>query len=188
MFIDWKQAYSRQSHILGVKSFILNGVRPSLIPVLISYFQSREMRIKWHGTLSQPRKMPGSGAMGSSIGNQEFSSQTNHNSDCVPKENRFKFVDDLSVLEILNLISIGIEPFDIMKQVPNDLPIHGQFVDSQKLKSQEYLNEINRWTVQQEMIISEKKKKAMIVNFTNNYQFQTRLQLKGQNVEIVPKI
>ena len=188
MFIDWKQAYSRQSHILGVKSFIQNGVRPSLIPVLISYFQSRKMRIKWHGALSKPRKMPGSGAMGSSIGNQEFSSQTNHNSDCVPKENRFKFVDDLSVLEIINLISIGIKPYDITKQVPNDLPIHAQYVDSQKLKSQEYLNEINRWTVQQEMIISEKKTKAMIVNFTNNHQFHTRLQLKGQNVEVVTKM
>ena len=45
IFIDWKQAYPRQSHILGVKSFILHGVRPSLIPVMISYFQSREMRI-----------------------------------------------------------------------------------------------------------------------------------------------
>ena len=104
--------------------------------------------------------MPGSGAMGSSIGNQEFSSQTNHNSDCVPKENRFKFVDDLSVLEIVNLISIGIEPYDIMKQVHNDLPIHGQLLDSQKLKSQEYLNEINRWTIQQEMIISGKEDKG----------------------------
>ena len=32
-FIDWKQAYSRQSHILGVQSFLTNGVRPSLIPI-----------------------------------------------------------------------------------------------------------------------------------------------------------
>ena len=39
-FIDWKQAYSRQSHILGVKSFLANGVRPSLIPLLVSYFNS----------------------------------------------------------------------------------------------------------------------------------------------------
>ena len=61
--IDWKQAYSRQSHILGVQSFSDNGVRPSLIPLLTSYFQSREMRIKWHGILSQPRRMPGSGPM-----------------------------------------------------------------------------------------------------------------------------
>ena len=61
-------------------------------------------------------------------------------------------MDDLSVLEIVNLISIGIEPYDIMKQVPNDLPI-------QKLKSQGNLNEINRWTIQQEMIISEKRQR-----------------------------
>ena len=114
--------------------------------------------------------MPDSGAMGSSIGNLEFGSQTNHSSDCVPKENRFKFVDDLSLLEIINLISIGITSYDISNQVPNDLPCHGQFIDSQKLKSQEYLNEINRWTVKQEMVISEKKTKAMIVNFTDNHQ------------------
>ena len=37
-FIDWQEAYSRQSHILGVKSFIANGVRPSLIPLITSYF------------------------------------------------------------------------------------------------------------------------------------------------------
>ena len=38
------------------------------------------------------------------------------------------------------------------------------------------------------MVISEKKTKAMIVNFTDNHQFHTRLQLKGQNVEVVPKM
>ena len=37
-FIDWQEAYSRQSHILGVKSFIANRVRPSLIPLITSYF------------------------------------------------------------------------------------------------------------------------------------------------------
>merc|ERR1712208_259843 len=49
MFIDWKQAYSRQCHTLGVKSFLKNGVRPALIPILISYFQDREMKVKWQG-------------------------------------------------------------------------------------------------------------------------------------------
>ena len=132
--------------------------------------------------------MPGSGAMGSNIGNLEFDSQTNHNADCIPEENRFKFVDDLSCLEILNLISLGISPFNVQEQVPNDLPEHGQFVDNQRLKSQLYLNEINRWTENQEMILSEKKTKAMIINFTDKYQFHTRLKLKGQNVEIVDQM
>ena len=38
------------------------------------------------------------------------------------------------------------------------------------------------------MIISQKKTKAMIVNFTDNHQFTTRLQLKGENIEIVDKM
>ena len=58
MFIDWKQAYSRQCHTLGVQSFINNGVRASLIPLLISYFEDREMRVRWHGKMSSPRKLP----------------------------------------------------------------------------------------------------------------------------------
>ena len=55
-FIDWKLAYSMQSHILGVRLFIRNGGRPILIPLLISYFQSRPMQIKWHGKLSNVAK------------------------------------------------------------------------------------------------------------------------------------
>ena len=146
------------------------------------------MRIKWHGKFSAPRKMPGSGAMGLNTGNLEFDSQTNHNADCVPEQNRLKCLDNLSCLEVLNLISLsGISPFNVQQQVPNDLPEHGQFVDSQRLKSQSYINEINRWTECQEMILSEKKTNAMIVNFTDNRQFPTRLQLKGPNVEDVEK-
>ena len=111
MFVDWKQAYSRQCHTLEVKSFINNGVRASLIPLLTSYFEDREMRVKWHGVISQPRKLPGGGAMGASLGNWEFLSQTNDNADCVPLDDRFKFVDDLTTLEIINLINIGISSF-----------------------------------------------------------------------------
>ena len=38
-FVDWRQAYSRQCHLLGIRSFQENGVRASLIPILASYFK-----------------------------------------------------------------------------------------------------------------------------------------------------
>ena len=44
--VDWKQAFPRQCPKLGVQSFIKNGVRPALIPLLINYFQSRKMKVK----------------------------------------------------------------------------------------------------------------------------------------------
>ena len=84
--------------------------------------------------------MPGSGAIGSSLGNWEFDSQTNHNADSVPAVDRFKFVDDLTVLEVINLISIGIISYDILRQVPNDIQTHNQFVDNKKLLTQTYLD------------------------------------------------
>ena len=158
LFVDWKQAYSRQCHTLGVQSFIKNGVRPSLIPLLVSYFEDREMRVKWHGQLSEPRKLPGGGAMGASLGNWEFLSQTNDNADCVPVDDRFKFVDDLTILEVINLLTIGLSSFYAKSQVPSDIPEHGQFVQSDNLKSQDYLNQINAWTEDHKMVISEKKK------------------------------
>ena len=41
--IDWNNAFPRQCPKLGVESFIQNGVRASLIPVLTNYFQERKM-------------------------------------------------------------------------------------------------------------------------------------------------
>ena len=82
------------------------------------------MRVKWHGTLSKPRKLPGSGTMGSSLGMWEFLSQTNNNADCVPVEDRYKFVDDLTVIEIINILNIGISSFNFKTQVPNDTTIN----------------------------------------------------------------
>ena len=37
--IDWSQAFDRQCPELGIKSFVKNGVRKSILSVLINYFQ-----------------------------------------------------------------------------------------------------------------------------------------------------
>ena len=143
LFIDWKSAFSNQCHKLGVESFIRNKVRPSLIPLLISYFQQRKMKVKFHGKVSKTRTQPGSGAQGATLGNWEFLSQTNNNADCVPEEDRFKFVDDLTILEIINIINIGLSSYNFKQHVASDIPTDAYFVENVSLNSQEYLNTIN---------------------------------------------
>ena len=56
---DWSKAFDRQDPNLGIDSFIRCGVRASLIPTLISFFQQRRMTIKWQGHLSTTRDLPG---------------------------------------------------------------------------------------------------------------------------------
>jgi hypothetical protein len=94
----------------------------------------------------------------------------------------------LTTIEIINLINIGLSSLRIKNQVPSDIPIHGQFVEGKNLKSQQYIDYINSWTDNYKMVISEKKTKAMIFNFTENFQFATRLELKGKNIEMVDKM
>ena len=99
-YIDWKQAFPRQCPKLGILSFIKNGVRPSLLPVLVSYFQDRQMSVKWRGCQSEPRVINGGGPAGATLGILEYLSQSNNCADSVDQSDRFRFIDDLSVLEI----------------------------------------------------------------------------------------
>ena len=120
--IDWKEAFPRQCHKLGIEAFIKLGVRKTLIPTLINFFQDRRMAVKWHGQLSEIKKLNGSGPQGSTIGLLEYLAQSNNNCSMVDSDKRFKFIDDLTILEVVNLISIGISSYNVKNQVPNDIP------------------------------------------------------------------
>ena len=89
-FIDWKEAFPRLCHRMGIESFLTNGVRPALIPALVNYFQNRKMIVKWHGHLSTSRDLPGGGPQGSIFGILEYLSQSNDNANCVSPEMRWK--------------------------------------------------------------------------------------------------
>ena len=183
--VDWKQAFDRQCPRLGINSFIENGVRNSIIPVLTNYFQDRKMQVKWHGLLSAIRELPGGGPQGCLLGQLMYSSQSNDSGSCVPDEDRFKFVDDLSLLELINLIAIGLSQYDINSHVPSDITVGSFFLPSSKYKSQTILNNVAEWTEAKKMKLNEEKTKFMIFNFTSNYQFDTRLHLNNKIIEKV---
>ena len=183
--IDWNSAFPRQCPKLGVQSFIRNGVRPSLIPILIKYFQDHQMKVKWHGSYSTSRNINGGGPQGATIGIIEYLSQSNDSADCVSPHDRYKFVDYLTMLEIVNLLTVGISSFNFKFQVPTDISLSNQYIDPQNLKTQKKLHTISQWTKNQKMKINEEKSKIMIFNFTKNYQFSTRLSIQGEPLETV---
>ena len=106
--IDWKQAFDRQCPTLGLEAFIENGVRKSLIPLLVSYFEDRRMIVKWHGAESRLKELKGGGPQGGLWGILEYLAQSNKNTPSVKPDQKFKFIDDLSILELINLLSIGL--------------------------------------------------------------------------------
>ena len=133
--IDWKQAFDRQCPTLGVQSFINNGVRSSLVPLLISYFQNRQMIVKWHDMESSVRSLNGGGPQGGLWGILEYLSQSNSNTNFIENEKKFKFIDDLSVWEIINLLSIGISSYNFKQHVASDIPENGYYVLNDNLQT-----------------------------------------------------
>ena len=116
-FVDWKDAFPNQCPELGIKSFIQCGVRPSLIPVIISYFQERSVIVKWNGVKLKPKNVPGGGPQGEYLGNLEYQIQSNKRANCVEKNSRFKFVDDLTTLEKTNLLLVGMASHNTKQKV-----------------------------------------------------------------------
>ena len=187
-FVDWKQAFPRQCPTLGVRSFVKNGVRPSLIPLLINYFQGRRMKVKWNGQISSERKLKGGGPQGSTFGIWEYISQSNSNADCISESDKFKFVDDLSFLELIYLLNVGMASYNLKQHIPSNVPSHNQIIPTEHLKSQQYLNWIENWTRNQKMKLNTNKTKNMIFNFSKKNKFSTQLSLKNENIELIKEI
>ena len=148
----------------------------AIIPVLIEYFIGRSMIVKWHGTNSKKKFVKGGGPAGGYFGILEYLTQWNESANFISKHSRFKFVDDLSALETIALLTIGISSHNIKQQVPHDINKTNLFIPPQHRKSQTYLNESQKWTENQRMILNEDKTKYMIFNFSKQ-QFSTRINI-----------
>ena len=183
--VDWSKAFDRQDPKIGIESFIKNGVRPTLIPLLISYFQERKMTVKWHGIKSSTYDLPGGGPQGCTFGLLEYKSSSNNNADHVPQKMRFKFVDDLSILEKLNLILLGLSSYNFRQHVASDIGTNQKFLPSSNIQSQQYLDKIEDWTNANKSKLNVKKSNVMIFNFTKDFQFSTRLYLENTLLEII---
>ena len=133
------------------------------------------MKVKWNGKVSSIRNLNGGGPQGGLLGILEYLSQTNNNTDFIPVQEKFKFIDDLSTLEIINLISVGLSCYNSKYHIPSDIAEHSQFVPAANLKSQKYLNSLSKWTEENQMKLNKQKSKYMTINFTSDYQFNTRL-------------
>ena len=129
------------------------------------------MTVKWNGVTSSERKLNGGGPQGATFGLWEYLAQSNNSADCVDPKHRFKFVDDLTILEKVNLLLVGLASHNCHSSVPSDIPVHNQIIPGEHLKSQEYLQKIKEWTEQQKMVL--------------NYKFTTRIALYEKNLEIV---
>ena len=184
--LDWSAAFDRQDPTLAIIKFIKLGVRPSLIPLLASYLTDRKMKVKFNGELSNFLTLIGGGPLGTLLGGLEYLVQSNDNAECVPPEDRFKYIDDLSLLQLVCLSGLLME-YNFHQHVASDIGIDQQYLPASTYPTQECLDFVSNWTNENLMQLNEAKCKYMIFSRSKT-QFATRLNINGKNLEKITAI
>ena len=127
--------------------------------------------------------LPGGGPQGTLLGGIEYLVNSNDNTDFVDEEDKFKYVDDLSILELVCLAGLLCE-YNFKMHVASDIGIDSYFLPNQNFQMQEHLNAVGAWTNENLMVLNAVKSKYMIFN-TAMADFNTRLTINNTNLDQV---
>ena len=174
--LDWSAAFDRQDPTLAIKKFIQIGVRSSLIPLLISYLSNRQMKVKFNGEESEFLTLSGGGPQGTLLGQIEYLALTNDNAASVPELDRFKYIDDLTILELVSLAGL-LTNYNFKAHIASDIGIEQTFLPTQNFESQAYLDNISAWSTEHLVKLNEQKCKFMIFSRAKE-DFMTRQSCK----------
>ena len=89
------------------------------------------------------------------------------------------------MLELVNLISIGIANHNFKVSVASDIGIGNKYLPPENIQSQTYIQNIETWTHEKQMKLDVSKSKFIISNFSKNYQINTRLYMENELLQQV---
>ena len=112
------------------------------------------MTVKWNGCVSKEQNLNKGGPQGALLGIIEYLSQNNDLADFLSNEEKFKYIDDLSILDIVCLAGLLTE-YEFNEHVASDVGTDQLFLPPSSYKLQEHLNTISDWTDENLMKISK---------------------------------
>ena len=96
-------------------------------------------------------------------------------------EDRFKYIDDLSILHLILFSGLLVE-YDVMKQVPSDIGVDHAFLPTMEFATQDCIDKISSWTTDNLMKLNEQKCNYMIFSRSST-EFTTRLHINDHLLE-----
>ena len=96
---------------------------------------------------------------------------------------RFKYVDDLTVLELVMLVGL-VSEYNFKQHVASDIGID---VPANNLTTQDNLNDIADWTNQNKMKLNEDKSNYMVFSRSDT-EFATRLTINDRTIDRIEEV
>ena len=201
VMIDFAKAFNRINHNIIITILSDMGVPGWLLNIVIGFLMERELVVRYKGRSSRRRSMPGGGPQGTRLGLFLFlilinaacsgllekhigNHITQHMSKRKPLENiHLKYIDDLSMAQAINLKECLItnpEP-----NPPRPLSYHDRtnhLLPAQSYQLQEQLQQLVRYSQDNQMVINDNKCKVMLFNTSRKYDATPQLTLSDMGV------
>ena len=181
--VDFEKAFNRQNHHILITKLHDMGAPGWLLGIVKGFLEERTLRVKYKGVKSDPKNMPGGGPQGTILGLFLFLVMINDVG--FPAENRemgiritkainkrkeietkhWKYVDDLTIAEAVDLKTKLKNDDENTLDLP--LTYHNRtkhLLPAENSKVQQQLDEIVKYTKENEMKLNKKKTKVMLFN------------------------
>ena len=194
-FVDFSKAFNRMSHNRLVIILSDLEIPTCALRLILSYLKNRKMCVRYKGAVSENQSIPGGGPQGSLLTVLCFILQVNDagkpcldeqpsSEPSVPKPcqlndmiNKKKYVDDLSMLEVVKLEKlVPIEPFI---GPLNYYERHGFHLPPSESILQHQLDDLLKFTQLNQMLINKKKTFVMPFNFYKTKNFIPKINFPG---------
>ena len=188
--IDLEKAFNRVSHQLVIEDLADMKVPGWLLLILISYLTGRSMFMRYKGSRSSRRLLPGSTPQGAFLGILLFIIIFNGAllRPMIPRLHclSLKFVDDHSILVAINLKESLIPDLERVRPVTHDQRT-SQILPKSENKMQSLLNQLKNFTDRKSLKIKEVKTNVMKFNTSTSLDFPPELHMEGfrNNLEVI---
>ena len=183
---DWKGAFDRLDPTKVTLKCIKLGIRSSIVKILIDFLNERKMHVKMNQKISTTFDLFGGSPQGSLIGQILYIIGSDDSAEEVPEENKYKYIDDLAVLDPVN-IKDKLIPYDLVQHVPSDMAVGQMFLPQNAYQSQEINNQISEWTTRNLMKINESKSVYMVLSRSKE-TFGIRLSINNHTIKRAQEI
>jgi hypothetical protein len=178
---DWAAAYDRGDPTKTTEKLIGLKLRPSITPLIINYMSGRSMSVKFNLEESGIYQLCGGFPQGSKIGQDCYLSASNDSAEFVSEDDKFKYIDDLQILELVMLAGI-LQDYNVYTHVPSDVPLDHQFLAGTDTTIQTHLDQLSEWTDLNLMKLNPEKCSYTIFSRAK-VDFVTRLTVNGTKID-----
>ena len=203
--VDFEKAFNRQNHIKLLTKLHNMGTPGWLLNIIKGFLQDRSLVVCYKGEESGRKEMPGGSPQGTILGlflflvqindagyeeiNRELGTRItkaiNRRKEIDSKH--WKYVDDLTIAEAIDLKRVLLhddkmtKPLEYHNRTEQILPKEGSKVYAQ-------LEELIKYSADNEMKINKEKTKFMLFNTARKRDFTPKFNIGGTDIETVEQL